>query len=689
MFVTQESLTKGLDRVLSVYTDSNNEEVITTVGKQMAQDVGWDHAVVTLSDYYDALDIIRNPGERDGIEQSRLPLYMRIPYDEEYFKINPNSGVITVPSDFVKNGLAIVGDHLAETVFFEVPRYFDTIDLATCAGYDAVTGVHGSIIIHWKNGNMSGSAKALYLDYDEENMWFGWVISGEDSGPASQSGNVEFAVTFILRNNDEVIISEKHTLSARVAIKTTIESDETEADAIDWSSLVNSRPTYSGTANLLSMPAPVVKLNYYPRAAGVQSFGQTNAVSNYEVILQDIENYNAATDPHALLSSSAVSNAGQYVGGAEIVYELFYNGQRITDFINNDEIVIREFQEYKPNWELDKKTGLLTVTIEHPENTHVYNHTLKTLVPGTYYLRIGNKVKKSSNPDRYETRWVDSDITEILAASDFNITNVHMPQNLVIKRDGNNLSSISVSAAFAANEPEVGEFRYQWQRYDTTENAFVAIDNANARTASYVPTVAGLYKVAVTSYYQNSMLTKVSDAIVNAQLSPVAPVFNIDVTNVEAAAEYNEVACSIVNFRNSGTVNENTYPATAPNTEDYYVSFNVYAQYVSNVSDGSTFTTLMTIDPAYYTTEASLNDANSDGIIKVNLIKYLQERNPALLHTADQGFYLITFKGRTQLFTVGEFANEFAVSDAGTVQVRISVNENQKYRLTQDPSNIT
>ena len=51
--------------------------------------------------------------------------FLRLPLDEPIFEINANTRSINVPTDFKSNGLSVQGDHLAETVFFSVDRYFD------------------------------------------------------------------------------------------------------------------------------------------------------------------------------------------------------------------------------------------------------------------------------------------------------------------------------------------------------------------------------------------------------------------------------------------------------------------------------------------------------------------------------------------------------------------------------------
>ena len=56
--------------------------------------------------------------------------YLRLPLDEPMFEIDANSRKINVDATpFKANGLSVQGDHLAETVFFKIDRYYDTMDL--------------------------------------------------------------------------------------------------------------------------------------------------------------------------------------------------------------------------------------------------------------------------------------------------------------------------------------------------------------------------------------------------------------------------------------------------------------------------------------------------------------------------------------------------------------------------------
>lgn len=54
---------------------------------------------------------------------------MIIPEDEPRFIINANTRKISIPSEF--GFLAVKKDHRAETIYFEIDRYFDDEDLST------------------------------------------------------------------------------------------------------------------------------------------------------------------------------------------------------------------------------------------------------------------------------------------------------------------------------------------------------------------------------------------------------------------------------------------------------------------------------------------------------------------------------------------------------------------------------
>ena len=78
-----------------------------------------DHTISSLDQYFSVLKTLTD----EDITYSYLPL------DEPTFDINADTRVITIPSDFKKNGISVKGDHYAEVLYFTIDRYFDTQDL--------------------------------------------------------------------------------------------------------------------------------------------------------------------------------------------------------------------------------------------------------------------------------------------------------------------------------------------------------------------------------------------------------------------------------------------------------------------------------------------------------------------------------------------------------------------------------
>lgn len=132
--------------------------------------------------------------------------FLRLPLDEPLFEIDANSRKITIPSDFTANGLSVQGDHLAETVFFSIDRYFDYMDLNNC-----------NIRINWKIGDASGQSVNFSKSVDAEpgKIIFGWPVAKDLTG---KSGTLSFAVEFYTER-DNVISYSLNTLISTINIK--------------------------------------------------------------------------------------------------------------------------------------------------------------------------------------------------------------------------------------------------------------------------------------------------------------------------------------------------------------------------------------------------------------------------------------------------------------------------------------
>lgn len=114
--------------------------------------------------------------------QEQDPELMSInPDTEPKIIINADLRIITVPDELVDIG--VVGDHYAETVYFDCPRYFDEVDLSTKTCEIRFINAAG----------YSGTAKAVDIVPGDNQIFFGWEI---DRRVTVKAGKVSFAVFF-------------------------------------------------------------------------------------------------------------------------------------------------------------------------------------------------------------------------------------------------------------------------------------------------------------------------------------------------------------------------------------------------------------------------------------------------------------------------------------------------------------
>ena len=108
------------------------------------------------ADSLDTETYIRNLGRLSEVSTK----YVRLPIDEDVFEVNADTRVISTKNSFGKNGVGVVGDELAEILYFRMARYFEATDFAS-SDLD--------IYIQWENAaGEQGVSKAYALDKDSE-----------------------------------------------------------------------------------------------------------------------------------------------------------------------------------------------------------------------------------------------------------------------------------------------------------------------------------------------------------------------------------------------------------------------------------------------------------------------------------------------------------------------------------------
>lgn len=207
--------------------------------------------ISTLNDYFcNIKELIEKTKENDIPN----PKYAILSLDEPKFEIDANTRNINIPAEFKKNGLGVQGDHTAETIYFVIDRYFDTIDLAA----DDIF-----IAIQYEGAkDINGLDPAVFKDVTalQNKIVFGWVI---DNKITAMPGTIKFAIHFFkgeLDENDRIksISYSFNTLPASININKAFEFDFKSFDTQrDPSQLVIDRLTNSKADGAVDAMAPI------------------------------------------------------------------------------------------------------------------------------------------------------------------------------------------------------------------------------------------------------------------------------------------------------------------------------------------------------------------------------------------------------------------------------------------------
>lgn len=155
------------------------------------EDPGDYRAINSLDEYFSYLEELTVGESADGDSSNKYHLFKILPLNEPTFDIDANTRDITVPDVFKKNGVGVQGDQLAETLFFTIDRYFETIDLYR----DDIQG-----IIQWETAAKgkqfeTGYSPIAFKDVTivKDKMVFGWFLNNIIT---SNPGSVKFSVRF-------------------------------------------------------------------------------------------------------------------------------------------------------------------------------------------------------------------------------------------------------------------------------------------------------------------------------------------------------------------------------------------------------------------------------------------------------------------------------------------------------------
>lgn len=269
--------------------------------------------------------------------------FFLMPLDEPLFEIDANKRSITIPSDFNKNGVGVRGDHMAETLYFRIDRYFDHQDL-----YNV-----DEIIINWqfRPSNASRNADlpvhtslALAPDetFDPGHIVFGWVI---DKEMTPSKGSLTFSVGFLKRTGNEYEYA-LNTTTATVAVNDALVlEDPSVLDSL-------SRPTFARLSNSRYTPEGLAPLADPVFRSGDVVDGVAKglpAVANFAINSQGVEAAELELIARGYAPDDGIVkyawSGTEYVSG-EQVSKAANTAFTLADLIPNDDIEVQEGVQY-------------------------------------------------------------------------------------------------------------------------------------------------------------------------------------------------------------------------------------------------------------------------------------------------------------------------------------------------------
>ena len=163
------------------------------------------------------------------IQNSVKITFAHLPSNEPRFIIDANSREINIPFEF--SFLGVIGDHKAETIYFEIDRYFDDEDLST-----------HTCVIQFVNKNPKtlecneGLYPVTTMDINsiDGKIIFGWNIMNDVTQIA---GDIHFSIRFYSIDSNNKFTYNFNTLTANSIILDTLDVKRTSIIEISPSEL--------------------------------------------------------------------------------------------------------------------------------------------------------------------------------------------------------------------------------------------------------------------------------------------------------------------------------------------------------------------------------------------------------------------------------------------------------------------
>lgn len=505
---------------------------------------GTETTISSLDEYFTHLAELKAANEN---------VFTFLPLDEPLFEINANTRAITIPSEFKKNGISVKGDHYAETLYFTVDRYFDTVDL-----YDPSIKIY----IQWEDaqGN-DGVSAAIFRDVTifktDGKLLFGWAINNTIT---KNLGNVKFSVRFFRADENNNLLFSLSTLTSVVAVNSGLDFAFDTNGKFD----VDVENTFEDDANLLLgrmqnsilIPGTVIIENPPTWTKTIDPSTQDSTVT------KDIEQ-------STLLSVSARPATEGFV--SYTWHSAFENGN-VRNITGNEDYVLsadREWDTEKIYYKrsiIDNNTSYIPVDQgEYAENTApisvpLYEYcSMYTIDPnegvitGEYYVTA--KTMLAAEGGFAQSAEIESQHVLVPGPTALTLTEPAAATNHVFLTEG----TATLTAQGSTSNSAKDKIDYQWFVGASETADLEDFNKLQSATSSYVVEVENSESVrkafdetftvkAVAK--RNGSLSEEKTASFRVTEAPHAPVVRVDNTNNKAYLNSNNVAVATVSVTN-------------------------------------------------------------------------------------------------------------------------------------------
>ena len=376
-------------------------------------------SITSLQQYFKYLtDLVHGKGytgENPSSSLQRLE-FAQLPLDEEYFTIDANTRLITVPPTFRQNGISVQGDEGAETVFFRINRFFDYTDL-----------LDTSIFIQWEAADGTSDVSAAWNKQVDvlkpEWISFGWVL---DNRITKAAGVVKFSVRFVSLNNEEKVIQYSfNTLTAQVAINPSLnfEFDKLKPnDSIYINALKRIKSSITGVISGAAQP-PI--------------FLKPDPTDDLQIDILDLIQYDEINRQYYnYIEAQAETTTG------EVIYN-WYKEPDSNTYLTNHKTVFRVITSSEFNNPNEKKTYYASKgndiyeTLTYVKGTGFINSQQEVISEGNVYEKL--QQLKVTEIGQYglkaQTKLVENNSAEVPATHKWKVKG---PSNISFIKDKNN-----------------------------------------------------------------------------------------------------------------------------------------------------------------------------------------------------------------------------------------------------------